>query len=172
MRKRECRLPLPPASPGRSRHHIPFPNANPAAIRHRPLNAAELKVLRAQYEKEGEMVGVQTKFNYAWVCTPPPPPQATYTPLPLSISNSQSLFNTGPRQVYQPRRPAARRPPPVRNLPRRPRAPPRVPLLPRPRQLQARQLRRGPPLQRPAPRQGARQPPGLQPAPAHRRQGC
>jgi len=25
-------------------------------------------VLRAQYEKEGEMVGVQTKFNYAWVC--------------------------------------------------------------------------------------------------------
>ncbi|KAM3515246.1 hypothetical protein MY11210_001139 [Beauveria gryllotalpidicola] len=31
-----------------------------------PLNAAELKVLRAQYEKEGEMVGVQTKFNYAW----------------------------------------------------------------------------------------------------------
>ncbi|ATY60983.1 mitochondrial membrane fission protein [Cordyceps militaris CM01] len=31
-----------------------------------PLNAAELKVLRAQFEKEGEMVGVQTKFNYAW----------------------------------------------------------------------------------------------------------
>lgn len=33
-----------------------------------PLNPAELQVLRAQYEKEGEMVGVQTKFNYAWVC--------------------------------------------------------------------------------------------------------
>lgn len=33
----------------------------------RPLNPAELAVLRAQYEKEGEMVGVQTKFNYAWV---------------------------------------------------------------------------------------------------------
>ena len=32
-----------------------------------PLNTAELDVLRAQYEKEGEMVGVQTKFNYAWV---------------------------------------------------------------------------------------------------------
>ncbi|KAK4238080.1 hypothetical protein C8A03DRAFT_44132 [Achaetomium macrosporum] len=31
-----------------------------------PLNPAELAVLRAQYEKEGEMVGVQTKFNYAW----------------------------------------------------------------------------------------------------------
>ncbi|KYK59608.1 mitochondrial membrane fission protein [Drechmeria coniospora] len=31
-----------------------------------PLNAAELNVLRAQYEKEGDMVGVQTKFNYAW----------------------------------------------------------------------------------------------------------
>jgi mitochondrial fission 1 protein len=26
-------------------------------------------VLRAQYEKEGEYVGVQTKFNYAWVCS-------------------------------------------------------------------------------------------------------
>ncbi|KAF4872446.1 Mitochondrial fission 1 protein [Colletotrichum siamense] len=32
-----------------------------------PLKASELQVLRAQYEKEGEMVGVQTKFNYAWV---------------------------------------------------------------------------------------------------------
>lgn len=33
----------------------------------RPLNPSELNVLRAQYDKEGEMVGVQTKFNYAWV---------------------------------------------------------------------------------------------------------
>lgn len=32
-----------------------------------PLKPAELKVLRDQYEKEGEYVGVQTKFNYAWV---------------------------------------------------------------------------------------------------------
>ncbi|KAM5502770.1 Mitochondrial fission 1 protein [Microsporum canis] len=32
----------------------------------RPLKPAELQVLRAQYEKEGEYVGVQTKFNYAW----------------------------------------------------------------------------------------------------------
>jgi len=31
-----------------------------------PLNNDELNVLRAQYEKEGEMVGIQTKFNYAW----------------------------------------------------------------------------------------------------------
>ncbi|KAH6672768.1 mitochondrial membrane fission protein [Plectosphaerella plurivora] len=31
-----------------------------------PLKASELQVLRAQYEKEGDMVGVQTKFNYAW----------------------------------------------------------------------------------------------------------
>ncbi|EEP81626.1 conserved hypothetical protein [Uncinocarpus reesii 1704] len=31
-----------------------------------PLKPAELQVLRAQYEKEGEYVGVQTKFNYAW----------------------------------------------------------------------------------------------------------
>ena len=34
---------------------------------HSPLKPAELQVLRAQYEKEGEYVGVQTKFNFAWV---------------------------------------------------------------------------------------------------------
>lgn len=28
-------------------------------------------MLRAQYEKEGDMVGLQTKFNYAWVRTSP-----------------------------------------------------------------------------------------------------
>lgn len=38
-----------------------------------PLNPAELQVLRAQYEKEGELVGVQTKFNYAWVSLKPRP---------------------------------------------------------------------------------------------------
>jgi hypothetical protein len=32
-----------------------------------PLKPEELQVLRAQYEKEGEYVGIQTKFNYAWV---------------------------------------------------------------------------------------------------------
>jgi fission 1 protein len=31
------------------------------------LRPAELQVLRSQYEKEGEHVGVQTKFNFAWV---------------------------------------------------------------------------------------------------------
>lgn len=31
-----------------------------------PLKEAELQVLRNQYEKEGQFVGVQTKFNYAW----------------------------------------------------------------------------------------------------------
>ncbi|CAN9338513.1 unnamed protein product [Alternaria alternata] len=31
-----------------------------------PLKPEELQVLRAQYEKEGEYVGLQTKFNYAW----------------------------------------------------------------------------------------------------------
>jgi fission 1 protein len=38
-----------------------------------PLNASELDVLRAQFEKEGEMAGVQTKFNYAWVRSSPFP---------------------------------------------------------------------------------------------------
>lgn len=32
-----------------------------------PLKPAELQILRAQYEKEGNYVGIQTKFNYAWV---------------------------------------------------------------------------------------------------------
>ncbi len=39
----------------------------------RPLDQNELGVLRAQYEKEGHMVGVQTKFNYAWVRLIPAP---------------------------------------------------------------------------------------------------
>ena len=33
---------------------------------HSPLKEAELAVLRKQYEGEGQFVGVQTKFNYAW----------------------------------------------------------------------------------------------------------
>lgn len=33
------------------------------------LRPEELQVLRAQYEKEGQYVGIQTKFNYAWVWT-------------------------------------------------------------------------------------------------------
>lgn len=32
-----------------------------------PLKPAELQVLRSQYEKEGDYVGIQTKFNFAWV---------------------------------------------------------------------------------------------------------
>ena len=38
---------------------------------HSPLNPQELKVLHDQYEKEGNFVGIQTKFNYAWVRAPP-----------------------------------------------------------------------------------------------------
>ncbi|KAF2837215.1 mitochondrial fission 1 protein [Patellaria atrata CBS 101060] len=37
-----------------------------AADAESPLKPDELQVLRAQYEKEGEYVGIQTKFNYAW----------------------------------------------------------------------------------------------------------
>ncbi|KAL9117246.1 MAG: hypothetical protein Q9187_006218 [Circinaria calcarea] len=37
-----------------------------AADAESPLRPDELQVLRGQYEKEGEYVGVQTKFNYAW----------------------------------------------------------------------------------------------------------
>ncbi|KAJ5643337.1 Mitochondrial fission 1 protein [Penicillium longicatenatum] len=37
-----------------------------AADAESPLKPAELQVLRAQYEKEGDYVGIQTKFNFAW----------------------------------------------------------------------------------------------------------
>jgi hypothetical protein len=48
----------------------------------RSLNPAELSVLRAQYEREGDMVGVQTKFNYAWVrpVSPAPLPRSAVHP--------------------------------------------------------------------------------------------
>jgi hypothetical protein len=31
-----------------------------------PLKPEELAILRSQYQAEGVLVGVQTKFNYAW----------------------------------------------------------------------------------------------------------
>ncbi|TKA30085.1 Mitochondria fission 1 protein [Salinomyces thailandicus] len=37
-----------------------------AADAESPLKPAELNVLRSQYEKEGEYVSLQTKFNFAW----------------------------------------------------------------------------------------------------------
>ncbi|KAJ5303276.1 Mitochondrial fission 1 protein [Penicillium atrosanguineum] len=37
-----------------------------AADAESPLKPPELQVLRAQYEKEGDYVGIQTKFNFAW----------------------------------------------------------------------------------------------------------
>ncbi|KAI9885733.1 MAG: Potassium channel [Watsoniomyces obsoletus] len=37
-----------------------------AADAESPLKPAELQVLQSQYEKEGEWVSLQTKFNYAW----------------------------------------------------------------------------------------------------------
>ncbi|GAB1732871.1 hypothetical protein NU195Hw_g7724t1 [Hortaea werneckii] len=37
-----------------------------AADAESPLKPAELGVLRSQYEKEGEYVSLQTKFNFAW----------------------------------------------------------------------------------------------------------
>ncbi|KAF2161053.1 hypothetical protein M409DRAFT_28657 [Zasmidium cellare ATCC 36951] len=41
--------------------HLPY-----AADADSPLKPAELQVLRSQYEKEGEYVSLQTKFNFAW----------------------------------------------------------------------------------------------------------
>ncbi|KAI5272602.1 mitochondria fission 1 protein, partial [Aureobasidium subglaciale] len=41
----------------------PLPDAADAES---PLKPAELQVLRSQYDKEGEYVSLQTKFNFAW----------------------------------------------------------------------------------------------------------
>jgi len=49
-------------------------------------------VLRAQYEKEGDMVGVQTKFNYAWVR--PQPPRSR---LAQDLHNLQGLVKSNTR---------------------------------------------------------------------------
>jgi len=43
-----------------------MPSLPYAADAESPLKPDELAVLRSQYEKEGEYVGIQTKFNYAW----------------------------------------------------------------------------------------------------------
>ncbi|TAQ91035.1 hypothetical protein B7494_g649 [Chlorociboria aeruginascens] len=37
-----------------------------AADAESPLKPEELQVLRSQYESEGEHVGIQTQFNFAW----------------------------------------------------------------------------------------------------------
>ena len=64
--------------------------ASPVAVdAESPLNPAELQVLRAQYEKEGDLVGVQTKFNYAWVSQATPP--NTSDPLPLHHHHHHTL---------------------------------------------------------------------------------
>jgi fission 1 protein len=59
-----------------------------------PLKPQELQVLRNQYEKEGDHVGVQTKFNFAWVRLPFSNIQS------YSADNSQGLIksNTRPEQ--------------------------------------------------------------------------
>lgn len=69
----------------------------------RPLSPSELQVLRAQYEKEGDMVGVQTKFNYAWVRLSSVPQQfivfianrtrALSNQTTATTSNSASVFS-------------------------------------------------------------------------------
>jgi mitochondrial fission 1 protein len=61
------------------------PSTDPADTPTRPLNPSELNVLRAQYEKEGEMAGIQTKFNYAWV-----------RPLYFSLTACLSFFANAP----------------------------------------------------------------------------
>ena len=73
------------------------------------LKPAELQVLRSQYEKEGEYVSLQTKFNYAWVDLP-------YHHTTTS-SLTRSRVYTGPNQILFPPRTTRRRAPALRNLP-------------------------------------------------------
>ncbi|KAK1829181.1 hypothetical protein QBC39DRAFT_357338 [Podospora conica] len=59
-----------------------------------PLSKAELDVLRAQYEKEGDMVGVQTKFNYAWGLVK----SDTRTDQHLGVMLLSEIFRTSPER--------------------------------------------------------------------------
>ena len=58
------------------------------------MKPAELQVLRAQYEKEGDYVGVQTKFNFAWVLDLPSSPKA-------SSNTQQGLIKSNTRNEQQ-----------------------------------------------------------------------
>lgn len=103
-----------------------------------PLKPEELQVLRSQYEKEGEYVGVQTKFNYAWVDA-----------IPSTVRTAPAhRAIIGSHQVVAAQRTARRRAPPFRDIPQLPGTKARVPLLPGLRKLQAWQLRGGKEIQR------------------------
>lgn len=52
--------------------------------------------MRSQYEKEGEYVGVQTKFNYAWVCIDPSTLRTT-----LLTAPPQGLIKSSQRNEQQ-----------------------------------------------------------------------
>ncbi len=56
---------MPPTRRGTYARHVY--SDKPFLLVYSPLKPAELQVLQAQYEKEGQYVGIQTKFNYAWV---------------------------------------------------------------------------------------------------------
>jgi mitochondrial fission 1 protein len=69
-------------------------------IPHSPLKPAELQVLRSQYEKEGEYVGIQTKFNYAWVS--PTPRLPSLIPIhDLTRLSTQGLIKSSSRAEQQ-----------------------------------------------------------------------
>jgi hypothetical protein len=115
-----------------------------------PLSPSELNVLKAQYEKEGVNVGMQTKFNYAWVSS-----LCSISFESATLGFKSNRFLTGPSEIERPRRPAPWSHAPVRDLQNDPRTPQRMPLLPRARKLQVGQLRRGQAIQRPVTQQGA-----------------
>ena len=64
-----------------------------------PLKPEEFQVLRAQYEKEGEYVGIQTKFNYAWVSFPFMATHALRPPSNFNRAWSNRTFDPSSKKV-------------------------------------------------------------------------
>lgn len=99
---------------------IRLPSAPPPDILlyHSSLKPAELQVLRAQYEKEGEYASLQTKFNYAWVSRAHilPRHQRQEQPWPRLTRSS----NKGPHKISHPSRPTGRPAPALRDFSRQP----------------------------------------------------
>lgn len=105
------------------------------------------------------MVGVQTKFNYAWVRSSPTHGMATSCH--ADMQRLTSTASKGSRKIKFQKQPTDGSTPSIRDISSRAGAPPRVSVLPCSRKLQAGQLWRGEALQRFASRKGAGEPASL-----------
>lgn len=131
-------------------NYTPNPSWDSSLIFSRsPLKPAELQVLRSQYEKEGDYVGVQTKFNYAWVCLLPFYFRwdwilFRFWPLTRSFGNTPfNLHCLGSDKIELPCRATRRCQTAFWNIPNRSRTTTRMPILFGSGKLQAGKLWRG-----------------------------